>query len=410
MRIVILLSLINVLAFVTRYILNAVEPLLKAEFSLTNEQSGTLVGAFVIGYVLCSPLFGFLGDRYARPKLMAFGAMLWSTATIFGACVSGYSVFYLTRIFVGIGEAAFCTLSPAYIKDTLGNPEKVTKAFSYLFGAIPVGAALGFTFGGVLSNHFSWRTAFIIISSLSIPFALWLLLQKESRKETPKIQVDMLAGVKAILSVRLIRYAIGGYILQAFALNGIASFLIRHGISLGFEFEEINSYFGIILVVAGIVGTLFGARYASTLASRSDQSLHAMLRFIGLITLIGTPVLGLALVVQAKYLFLGLCFVAELLLFAATAPVNTVIVSAAPKNLENLTQGVSILTLNVLGTMLSPYVIGLATDSIWRSGFAGSFGLPVTESGSLAIALQLSTVAMFFCGITWILGGRAKHV
>ena len=75
------LTLINLLNFFDRYIVHAVEPILKSEFVLSNKESGLLGAAFVLGYFLFSPIFGFLGDRIDRRILMAAGLFAWSLFT-----------------------------------------------------------------------------------------------------------------------------------------------------------------------------------------------------------------------------------------------------------------------------------------------------------------------------------------
>src|ERR1051325_8198241 len=72
---------LNFLNYIDRFILAAVLPRIKVEFLLTDFQLGLLANAFLIAYFLTSPLFGILGDRNSRPRLMGGGVGLWSIAT-----------------------------------------------------------------------------------------------------------------------------------------------------------------------------------------------------------------------------------------------------------------------------------------------------------------------------------------
>jgi len=55
------------------------------QFRIGDEKGGLLQTAFVISYMVCAPLFGYLGDRYNRKLIMAFGVFLWSLTTFVGS-------------------------------------------------------------------------------------------------------------------------------------------------------------------------------------------------------------------------------------------------------------------------------------------------------------------------------------
>jgi MFS family permease len=55
------------------------------DFKIGNDLGGLLQTAFVLSYMIFAPLFGYLGDRYSRKLIMAFGVLLWSLTTLFGS-------------------------------------------------------------------------------------------------------------------------------------------------------------------------------------------------------------------------------------------------------------------------------------------------------------------------------------
>src|ERR1043166_8127560 len=77
-------TLLNFLNYIDRFILAAVLPRVKTELFLTDFELGLLANAFLVAYFLTSPLFGVLGDRASRPRLMGAGVGLWSIATEIG--------------------------------------------------------------------------------------------------------------------------------------------------------------------------------------------------------------------------------------------------------------------------------------------------------------------------------------
>src|SRR4051794_15145619 len=72
---------LNFLNYIDRFILAAVLPHMQKELQLSNRDAGLLATAFVITYFVTSPIFGALGDRLSRTRLMALGVSAWSVAT-----------------------------------------------------------------------------------------------------------------------------------------------------------------------------------------------------------------------------------------------------------------------------------------------------------------------------------------
>src|SRR3974390_2361852 len=68
-----IVTLLNLVNYIDRYILAAVLPRMQSELLLTNSQAGLLATAFLVTYFLTSPVFGALGDRLSRTRLMSVG-------------------------------------------------------------------------------------------------------------------------------------------------------------------------------------------------------------------------------------------------------------------------------------------------------------------------------------------------
>lgn len=56
-------------------------------YDISRSEAGLLQTSFIVVYMLCSPLFGYLGDRYNRKWLMATGILAWSGITLAGSFV-----------------------------------------------------------------------------------------------------------------------------------------------------------------------------------------------------------------------------------------------------------------------------------------------------------------------------------
>src|SRR3984957_13593064 len=76
------LAFINLFNYLDRYLVSAlVESLKHSELALTDTQAGSLMSGFLIVFAVIAPIFGALGDRMSRPRLIAFGVACWSIAT-----------------------------------------------------------------------------------------------------------------------------------------------------------------------------------------------------------------------------------------------------------------------------------------------------------------------------------------
>ena len=142
---IVVLTAMNLLNYIDRYVPSAVKPLFQRELGFTDAQTAYPLTAFVLVYMLTSPIFGSLADRMSRKALIALGVALWSLATAGGALATGLATFILARALVGVGEAAYATIAPSLISDYF-PPARRNRMLTVFYVAIPVGAALGFAY------------------------------------------------------------------------------------------------------------------------------------------------------------------------------------------------------------------------------------------------------------------------
>ena len=138
--------------------------------------------AFILVYFVTSPLFGYLGDRWGRLRLMAGGAVLWSLATSLTFWVPSYPFLVAARGLVGVGEASFGTLAPAYLADILPLRRRA-RALGLFYLALPVGAALAYLVGGLVGSHWGWRPAFLLAGLPGLAMAGLIYRLSEVRPE-----------------------------------------------------------------------------------------------------------------------------------------------------------------------------------------------------------------------------------
>ncbi|MDD3580803.1 MAG: MFS transporter, partial [Desulfobacca sp.] len=233
-RAILILTGLNLLDYLDRYVIAALATPIKLELGLSDRAFGLLGTAFFLVYLMSSPVFGYLGDRWGRIRLMATGAVLWSLATSLAAWVSTYSGLLVARGLVGLGEASFGTLAPAYLADVL----PITRRARYLglfYATIPVGAALAYYFGGQVGHCWGWRWAFLLAGLPGLGLGLLVFtLPKQSTPGAPVSESSQTGGVGQPLLVAAELWKIPtfrrvtlGYGLLTFALGGLAFWMPR---------------------------------------------------------------------------------------------------------------------------------------------------------------------------------------
>ena len=143
---------LNLLDYLDRQLLAAVLPALQADLHIGDQKAGTIATAFMLGYFLTAPIFGWLGDRVSRRWLIAGGVFVWSLGTLLSGHANAFIPLLCFRVLVGFGEASFGTIRPGWIAD-LFPPQRRNNAITIFYFAIPVGSALGYLMGGYLAVH-----------------------------------------------------------------------------------------------------------------------------------------------------------------------------------------------------------------------------------------------------------------
>jgi MFS family permease len=419
------LSFINLFSYLDRYIVSALTESLKhSELGLSDANLGSLMSAFLVVYTLTAPIFGALGDRGSRPRLIAFGVACWSFATALSGFAGSYLALFAARASVGVGEAAYVTIAPTLLSDyfPLNRRGRVMAIF---FCAIPVGSALGYVVGGLVDKHFGWRAAFFVAGVPGLLLAALCLLLRDpprgsqdagaahagaahagaapagaapagavqtARAATPSApgtaRRETWAAYGHLLRNKTYGLAIAGYAAYTFALGGLAfwmpAFLER---VRGVPRSEATVSFGAIVVITGFIGTFVGGWLGDYCAKYSRQ---AYLWLSAVATLIAAPCVWLALTTASHSLYLIWMVAAQLLLFLSTGPINAAIVNLVAATERASAIALGVFAIHVLGDVPSPFIIGALSDA-----------------SSLAQAVKIVPVAVLIGGCVWAWAARA---
>jgi MFS transporter, Spinster family, sphingosine-1-phosphate transporter len=391
------LTFINLFNYLDRYVLSTlVESLRRSELHLTDTQAASLMSGFLIVFAVAGPIFGSLGDRRSRPRLIAFGVACWSVATALSGFAWNFVSLFLGRAAVGIGEAAYVTVGPSLLSDYFPRDRR-GRVMAVFFCAIPVGSALGYVVGGFVDAHFGWRTTFFVAGVPGLILALLCLglydpprgSQDGGATEKPQTAGRPLASYLELLKNRPYTLTIAGYAAYTFAMGGLAAWIpsflerTRHVPEQSATFS-----FGIMVVITGLVGTFAGGRLGDYCARYTQR---AYLWISSLATLAALPFAWFALTVTSPHTYLVCMVMAQLLMFLSTGPINAAILNLVRPTQRSSANALGVFAIHLLGDVPSPLLIG------W-----------ISDHSSLQEAVKIVPLAILVSGLIWIWGALAQ--
>lgn len=355
-----ILTALNFFNYIDRSVLFAVQPLVQKEFHRSNAEFGFLTTAFFLVYMITAPVFGVLADRFQRKRLIIGGALVWSAATLLTAVTFNFKELLVRHALVGIGEASFVAIAPAFLSD-LFPEQRRGRVLALFYMAIPVGTALGYVIGGILGPRYGWRAPFYVgaVPGFLLALAMFAIPepvrgQADALRETSERGTLFgLARNGAFWTATL------GMAAMTFALGGLSvwmpTFLSR---ARGFSLQSGNELVGIVTLIDGVCATLFGGWLGDFMLRRTAGAYY-LVSAISL--LIGIPAMLVALYSTGPSLIPGI-FVAEFLLLMNTGPLNAAVVNSVGAHIRATAIAINLFVIHLLGDALSPWVIGYIAD------------------------------------------------
>src|SRR6516164_4655761 len=190
--VLVMLTLVYVFNFVDRQLLVILQESIKKELHLSDTQLGMLSGfTFAIFYVTLGIPIARFADKTNRKNTVAGALGLWSLMTACSGLARNFTQLLLARIGVGVGEAGGSPPAHAMISDYF-PPEKRSTALSIYSAGLYLGVLTGFLSGGYLNQQLGWRTAFFVVGTPGLIFALlFFATVKEPRKGATDINIKM---------------------------------------------------------------------------------------------------------------------------------------------------------------------------------------------------------------------------
>ncbi len=171
------LGLLGAAAFMVIADVRVIDPLLHIiaeEFHVGVGSAAIIVSAYTIPYGLFQLVYGPLGDRIGKLKVITAALAAFAVGTTLCAFVSNIVLLILLRFLTGMFAAGIIPVTLAYIGDNFPYAERQTAIGRYL-SALVLGQVLGGSLGGIFGEYIGWRDIFLVFGVVSLVIAgiLW---------------------------------------------------------------------------------------------------------------------------------------------------------------------------------------------------------------------------------------------
>lgn len=386
--------------YMSRQVLNAVFPDLKAHWLLSDLQLGLLSSVVAISVAVFALPLSMLADRWGRVNCIVAMVLVWNLATLGCALARTYDELLAARVLVGVGEAAYGSIGAAVIISIFPRHMRATLTGALTSGSA-FGSVLGVAIGGIVARHLGWRWSFAVMAIVgAVLLLVFRLVVTENR-----IQPAAHPGDGARATPRTASQGAGVVLRQAFQGAAVRAAYLGSGLQLlaaGALYVWIpsllNRYYGMALDQAGLVAALFvlisalGMVICGAVTDRLSR--RRPLRMWGLTSLIAAlsfVSLSTALALQPGKPQLAGIACGMFLCVGTIGPTGAMVANLTPKAIHASSFAILALGNNLLGIAAGPLLAGWLAD---RVGLMG--------------ALQWIPVASLVAAAIFMIG-RRKH-
>ncbi|SFU25446.1 spinster family MFS transporter [Paraburkholderia aspalathi] len=413
--VVLICMLAYVFSFVDRQVLALMIEPIKKDLHLTDTQFSLLQGfAFSLFYAVMGMPLAYLADRFARPRIIATGIALWSLATAACGVSQNFIHMFLSRMSVGVGEAAlspgtYSMLSDYFPKEKLGRAVGV-----YSLGSF-IGGGMAFLIGGyvihllkqmttvsvpLLGDVRSWQLTFFIVGLPGFLVALLFILtvRDPARRGLVRDGAGQAKRVSMGDSLRFIGthgktftchyLGFSFYAMTLFCLmSWTPAFYIRH---FGLTPAEAGYTLGTILLVANTIGVFCGGWLNDWLMKKGRTDGPMLAGFIGAVGML-VPAVAFT---QVDSLNASLALLVVAMFFASfPMPTSTAAMQTlAPNQMRAQISAVFLLVSNLIALGIGTTLVALLTDKV--------FGSPKAVGDSMSIVNLVAT--LLAAGLLWL--------
>lgn len=161
---------------------------------------------FVVGSLLI--VFGNIGDRYGRLKLIMTGAAVFGAGSLGAAYSQTPELLIVSRALMGLGGATLLPSGLAIVSALFPDPRVRAQAIGIFAATFAAGFAIGPLIGGMLLRQFAWGAVFLINVPVVIGFMIGAPILLREVRSTVGGSIDLASLVLSFAGILLFTYSL----------------------------------------------------------------------------------------------------------------------------------------------------------------------------------------------------------
>ena len=152
-------------------------PSIGSELAMDAISLGWVATAYLLAAAMFLVPFGRIADIYGRKRIFTYGILTYTVASMLSAIATSAAMLIASRVLQGIGGAMIFSTGVAILTSVFPAEER-GKALGINVAAVYLGLSLGPFLGGLLTEHFGWRSIFVLnvpLGLIIIAFIFWKL-------------------------------------------------------------------------------------------------------------------------------------------------------------------------------------------------------------------------------------------
>ncbi|SEF00438.1 drug resistance transporter, EmrB/QacA subfamily [Burkholderia sp. WP9] len=202
------IGLVNMLVALDQTVVSTALPSIVAELH-GFEYYAWIASAYLLASVVTVPVFGRLGDYFGRKRFVIAAVITFTVASVLCGVANDMLFLVIARGLQGVGGGMMVGTAFASIPDLFPDPRARVRWQVVMAAAYGIGTAAGPSLGGWMSEHWGWRSTFLInlpVGAAALYF-IWAHLPAFRRPHEGEVKIDWLGAA-------LVAAVLGG--LQAF--------------------------------------------------------------------------------------------------------------------------------------------------------------------------------------------------
>jgi MFS family permease len=411
--VVIALTLAYMCSYVDRQIINLMVEPIKRDMHLTDTKMSVLQGtAFVIAYLLLTPILGRRVDVGNRKNIVAVAILVWSASSALSGLANSVTWLFVARAGVGAAEAALAPAAFSLIADYFTR-DRIPRAIGLFTLGPYLGGGFALIAGGllidwsaqlsqslqVLSQLKPWQLTFILVGMMGIPIGLSMFALREPPRRAANgvVADDRQFSTADTLSFLWLRRA---FYLRFFATMTftvaifysmpawIPAILVRN---YGVSMRDVGLTYGIIVLIMGTLGVLAGPLLEQYIRNRGVDGSGVIC--IAIVSAALVPTCAALLVVKSAAGVMVIGAVATFLYSIPQPIAASALQLVTPNRMRGVTSAVYVILVSAVGLGIAPTMVALVTDYVFvdERAVSKSLGLICSTCAIIATWIAIGT-------------------